>query len=81
MGAQRRAPLRKSKWSGCYPARFAPGYAVSELLPLIEITHSGTLDRGNMDEYVQSTIIWRNETKTLLRIEKLDFTFSQSELL
>jgi hypothetical protein len=34
-----------------------------------------------MNEYVRSTIIWRDETKTLLRIEKLDFTFSQSELL
>jgi hypothetical protein len=27
---------------------------VSELLPLIEIAHSGALDRGNMDEYVRS---------------------------
>src|SRR6266540_3396597 len=39
---------------------------VSELLPLIEIAHSGALDCGNMDEYVRSAVGRLNEAKALL---------------
>src|SRR5438309_837866 len=48
----------------------------AELLPLVEVAHSGALDRGNMHEYVFSAIAWLNEAKALLRIEKLDCTLS-----
>jgi len=44
---------------------------VSELLPLIEIAHSGTLDCGNMDEYVRSAVGRLNEAKALCELKNL----------
>jgi hypothetical protein len=39
---------------------------ISELLPLVESVHSGTLDRGNMDKYVRPSIVRLNKAKTFV---------------
>src|SRR5438552_15013685 len=39
---------------------------VAELLPFIEVAHSGAFDCGNMDEHVLSTVGRLNEAKTPL---------------
>jgi hypothetical protein len=51
-------------------------HVVGELLALIEVTHSSALDRGDMDEYVLTAIRRLDESKALLRIEKLHSAFS-----
>jgi hypothetical protein len=49
---------------------------IVELLPLVQVAHSGALDCGNMHEDVLPTIGRLNEAETLLGIEKLDCTLS-----
>src|SRR5207302_226319 len=48
----------------------------AELLPLIEAAHPGALDCGDVDEHVLPAIVRLDESKALLRIEKLHSTLS-----
>jgi hypothetical protein len=49
---------------------------IVELLPLVQVAHSGALDCGNMHEHVLPAIGRLNEAETLLGIEKFDCTLS-----
>jgi hypothetical protein len=49
---------------------------VADLLSLIEVAHAGAFDRGNVDEYIFSTILRLYEAKAPLGIEKLNCTCS-----
>src|SRR5258708_19647876 len=51
-------------------------HVVGELLTLIEVAHPRAFDRGDMDEHVLTAIGRLDESKALLRIEKLHITFN-----
>jgi hypothetical protein len=44
---------------------------VAHLLTLTQHAHSGTFDRGDVDEYILSAVVRLDEAESLLRIEKL----------
>ena len=68
--------------SGGSLAALAVGFDFeSELLTLDEPPHTGALHGRNMNVHVGATIRLLNETKSLLRVEELHSTCSQSSLL
>jgi hypothetical protein len=53
---------------------------VADLLTIIEATHSGALDSGNMHEHIGAAVIRLDEAKALRCIEPFDGTSGHSFL-
>jgi glutathione S-transferase len=55
-------------------------YFVGEALTFTKCAHSGALNRADVHEHVAGAIARGDESKTLLRIEKLDGTCGHNDL-